>query len=397
MLANFFNDDSFLETYNVLFIYRWTQAYEEGFHKRVFKDIDHIPLRLYDHHDLYNSTDKIQNRYIRKTIKIVINLLLIKYIFLILNMIIFYKTIRKVHVDLVHINNGGYPGAYSTISMVIAARLCGIHRMVYVVNNIAAGYRSPERWLDYPFDRMVIGMVSIFITGSNFASNALKEILHVPSLKIMSIPNGIAPRNLTEVPEQVIKRLNLPKDRILFSVIAVLDERKGHIFLLKALYEIKKSHPDNMPYCILEGIGPTEELLRKYIQEHDLNGDVMFIRNESHIFNLINASDCIILPSIRNEDFPNIILESMSLGKAVIASNIAGIPEQLDQMQSGILVEPQDIQGLVSAIRLVTEDSDLRASLGKNAKIKFDEFYTQKKAIKHYCELYLKLDSEMQI
>jgi glycosyltransferase involved in cell wall biosynthesis len=395
MLANFFNDTQFTDTYDILFIYRWTQAYEEGFQKRVFGDIDHIPLRLHDHYDLYNSVDKFRNRYLRKAIKIGINILMIKYIFLILNTIMLYRTIRNRHIDMVHINNGGYPGAYGTISMVIAARLGGIRHVVYVVNNIAVGYRSPERWLDYPFDRIVVRMVSVFITGSNYAGNTLRKILRIPPEKILSIPNGIAKRTVTETREQIIARLHIPGDRPLLSVIAVLDERKGQIFLLQALSEIKKSHPPIMPYCVIEGKGPTEALLRKFTCEHDLEDDILFVRNEPQIFNLINASDCIILPSIRNEDFPNIILESMSLGKAVIASNISGIPEQLDHMRSGILTEPQDIHGLVAAIRLISEDAALRNTLGKNAKMKFDEFYTDKKAIKQYCKIYTKLDTEV--
>jgi len=43
----------------------------------------------------------------------------------------------------------------------------------------------------------------------------------------------------------------------------------------------------------------------------------------------MNASDCITLPSIRDEDLPNVILEAMYLGKPIIASNLAGIPRKL--------------------------------------------------------------------
>jgi len=394
MLANFFNDERFTRTYNILFFYRWTPAYEKGFQKRVHSDIDHIPLRLYDHYDLYSFADKVRNTYLRKAVKAGINLLLVKYVFLILNTIILYRIVRTRNIDLVHVNNGGYPGAYSTLAMVMAARLCGIQRIVYVVNNIAVGYRSPERWLDYLFDRIVVYFVSVFITGSAYAGRALRAALHIPVERMAAIPNGIAPRIITETREQVITRLNIPSNRVILSIIAVLDERKGHIFLLGALSAIKKSHPRLMPFCVIEGIGLEEEHLKTFVREHDLEGDVMFIQNEPYIFNLINASDCIILPSIRDEDFPNTILESMSLGKAVIASNISGIPEQLDHMRSGILTEPRDIRGLAVAIQQVCENPGLRASLGTMAKIKFDEYYTHEKAIKQYCEIYTNLTRE---
>jgi len=281
--------------------------------------------------------------------------------------------------------------------MVMAAKLCGISRIVYVVNNIAVGYHSPERWLDYFFDRVIIRWVTVFITGSNYAAEKLKTTLDIPKDKIRCIHNGIAPRRVTETREQVIQRLGLPDSRLILSVIAVLDERKGHIFLLKALEEIKKTHHDNsMPFCIVEGTGPSEAFLKKYVDEKNLSNDVLFLSHEPQIFNLINASDCIILPSIKNEDFPNIILESMSLGKAIVASNFSGIPEQIEHMKSGILTEPGNVSNLTAAIKILIENQDMRTLLGKNAKIRFEEFFTDKKAIIQYCKMYHKLIEKRQ-
>lgn len=112
MLANFFNDKNLIDTYKILFIYRWTPAYEAGFNKRVANKIENIPVRLYDHYDLYNSIDTINWISLRKPLKIFVNLLLIKYLFLFLNTITLFRIIRKRRVDMLHVNNGGYPGAY---------------------------------------------------------------------------------------------------------------------------------------------------------------------------------------------------------------------------------------------------------------------------------------------
>jgi len=397
MLANFFNDPDLIDTYQILFMYRWNPRYEEGYKRRVVNDIETIPVRLYDHYDLYNSIDTINWVSLHKPLKILVNLLLIKYLFLFLNTVTLFRIIRKRRVDLLHINNGGYPGAYSTISMVMAAKLCGISRIVYVVNNIAVGYHSPERWLDYFFDRAIIRWVTVFITGSNYAAEKLRTTLNVPEDKIRCIHNGIVPRSVTETREQVIQRLGLPDSRLILSVIAVLDERKGHIFLLKALEEIKKTYHDNsMPFCIIEGTGPSEAFLKKYVECNNLSKDVLFLSHEPQIFNLINASDFIILPSIKNEDFPNIILESMSLGKAIIASNFSGIPEQIENMKSGFLIEPGNVSSLTNAINVIIEDPDMRIRLGKNAKIRFGELFTNKKAINQYCKMYHGLIEESQ-
>jgi len=396
MLANFFNSKDFLESYNVSFIYRYTPEYENGLNKRVFTPIEKIPVHIYDHYELYNLADSIRWKIFHKPLKIILNLMLIKYIYLFVNIISLKKKVRRSKIDILHVNNGGYPGAYSTIAMVFAAKLCGIRRVVFVVNNIANGYHSPERWLDYFFDQRLIRGVSVFVTGSQYAGNLLHENLRVPQSKIACIHNGIASRAITETREQVIQRLGITENRLIFSVIAVLEERKGQIYFLKALKQFKDKYgTSGMPICIIEGTGIDEKSLKSFVREQELGKNVLFIPHETQILNLINASDCIILPSVKNEDFPNIILESMSLSKPIIASNFSGIPEQIEHMKSGILVKPRDVSGLMDAIKIIVDNKDLRITLGKNAQMRFNNLFTEKIAIERYGELYKQLIEEI--
>lgn len=398
MLANFFNSKEFLESYNVSFIYRYTPEYENGMNKRIFTSIEKIPVHIYDHFDLYNLADSIRWKICHKPLKILINLLLIKYIFLFVNIIKLRKMLQKTKIDILHVNNGGYPGSYSAIAMVFAAKLCGVQRIIFVVNNIAQGYQSPERWLDYLLDRVVIKRVAVFVTGSQYAGHKLHKNLGVPQSKISCIHNGITGRVVTETREQVIQRLGIPKNRLFFSVIAILDERKGQMYLFQALKLFKDTYgTKEMPFCIIEGTGKDEKRLKHFVKEQELENNVLFIPYEMQIFNLMNASDFIILPSVKNEDFPNIILESMSLCKPIIASNFSGIPEQIEHMKSGILVKPKDIPGLMDAIKKIVGSKDLRITLGKNAKMRFDNEFTEKIAIEHYNELYKHLIEEMPL
>ena len=86
----------------------------------------------------------------------------------------------------------------------------------------------------------------------------------------------------------------------------------------------------------------------------------------NNIFDLINASDVIILPSIENEDFPNIIIEAMSLGKPTIGSKIAGIPEQIDHNKNGYLINPKDDKDLLKKIIKISNKKKLK-SFSNNA------------------------------
>lgn len=385
MLANFFNDDSLAGRYRITFVYRYSARYESGFRERVKKVVDSVPLKLLN---IGDYTGDIAFKPARLAIKTVFSLFLVKYWFILWNTIVLYRVFRKEGIGLLHINNGGYPGAYSCMSAVFAARLAGIKRVVYVVNNVAFSYRSFRRWLDYPLDRFVAGTVSVFITGSEYARARLVHVLRLPFGKALSIHNGIQPRAVTEGREEVLRRLGVEQGRLLIVAVAVLEERKGHVYLLKAVQRLIGQGYGAGITVIIEGSGTLLESLKAFVIEAGLSENVRFIGNEANVFNLLNAADVVVLPSIADEDFPNVVIEAMCLGKVVIASRISGTPEQIAHMESGILVEPMDVHGLADAVRLVADDEHLRNRLGRNAADRFREKFSAKAAVEKYCKLY---------
>jgi glycosyltransferase involved in cell wall biosynthesis len=388
MLALFLADSRFRASLDISFTYRYSPRYEEGLAKRVPARGGSIPVHVFDHYDLYNYIDRTVSYSLRRPLKILVNIFLIKYIYMVINTWTLYRHFSRQGADLLHVNNGGYPGAYSTVAAVFAGRLAGIRRIVYVINNIPAGYRSPERWLDYPLDRLLISLVTRFVTGSGFTRERAMRTLNIPPEKIQSIHNGIVPRPVTETRSQLIARLGLPEPSFLLSVVANLEERKGHRCLFEAVRYLRDSYPGHaLPLCLIEGTGPLGEELVGAVRDMGIGGHVVFIAHEENIFNLMNASDCIILPSIRDEDLPNVILEAMSLGKPVIASRLAGIPEEIDE-SSGILFPPGDYRELAEGIRKLMDDESLRVSLGIGAKDRFIGNFTHEKALKQYFTLY---------
>ena len=80
--------------------------------------------------------------------------------------------------------------------------------------------------------------------------------------------------------------------------------------------------------------------------------------------NFIGAMDLIVLPSVGYEDFPNVVLEAMRLGKPVIASRIAGTPEQVIDEVTGLLVPPGAPADLSAAIHRVAKDPALQKAWG---------------------------------
>jgi glycosyltransferase involved in cell wall biosynthesis len=351
-----------------------------------------MPVRLID---ISDYAGKISYRPAGFLLKVLSSLLLMRYWAVLCNTFILYRIFRKERIDLLHINNGGYPGAYSCMSAVFAAKMAGIRTVVYVVNNVAIPYRNVSRVPDYPFDRLVSRFVSVFITGSEYARKALEQVLRLPASKTRSIHNGIAGRPITETCDKVRRRLGITDEQVVIGIVAILEKRKGHRYLIEAMHLFKQTLPSgSLPLVLIEGTGPELQRLIGQVRQAGLSDEVRFIGTESDIFNLMNAVDVIVLPSISHEDFPNVVLEAMSLGKAVIASNLSGVPEQIVQEESGLLVEPMDVRGLSGAIRKVLMDPQLRIKLGNQASRRFFELFRSDVAVNNYRRLYLDLLSK---
>jgi glycosyltransferase involved in cell wall biosynthesis len=389
MLVNFFQDGTFMNEFQVTFTYRYSPSYETGFRKRVQSGVRAMPVHLLDVSDY---ADKLSYRPAGFLLKVLSSLLLMRYWAVLCNAFVLYRIFRKERIDLLHVNNGGYPGAYSCMSAVFAAKMTGIRNIVYVVNNVAIPYRFGLRMLDYPFDLLVSRFVSVFITGSDYARRALEQILRLPASKTQSIHNGIAGRPITETRDKVRRRLGITDERVVMGVVAVLEERKGHRYLIEAMQVLKQTVPAGpLPLVLIEGTGPELQRLTEQVRQAGLSEEVRFIGTESDIFNLMNAVDVIVLPSISHEDFPNVVLEAMSLGKTVIASNLSGIPEQIVHEESGLLVNPMDVRGLADALHRVLVDPQLRLELGNKASLRFSEFFRSDVAVDNYRRLYLNL------
>lgn len=385
MLANFFNDVELGNSFRLTFSYRHTPEYEEGFRSRVKTNIQTYPLHMLDFTEALN---RLPQNSLKIPCKFVFHLLL-KYLCILWNTLILFFLFGRDKIDILHINNGGYPGAYSCLAAVLAARIRGIPTIIYVVNNIATPYSRISRWMDYLPDRLVVGGVTRFICGSVQASLALRQVLDLNVDQVINLPNGIASRLVTETKAQVFDRLGLSQDRFYLGIVAILEERKGHKYLLEAMQMLKsKELGTKMPMLLIEGTGPLEQHLKEFVQQAGLIDDVKFIGTEEQVFNLMNAVDVIVLPSVANEDFPNVILEAMSLGKPVIASRMCGIPEQIEHEQSGLLVEPRDVDGLSNAITCIVQNETLRTKISRNALDRFYKLFSSHVSVKRYNQLY---------
>lgn len=389
MLANFFNSTEFRNTFVLSFSYRRTALYDEGLARRVHAPVEMHAFAFPDLSELEAlpaAWPRLFKRIIMAMLRWFLLLPLLSY-----EVCLLYRLFRRLQPDVLHINNGGYPGGLSTRAAALAGWLARVPVVIMVVNNMAVGYQRFSRWLDYPVDRLVACAVDIFVTGSQAASVRLGEIMRLPAHQLMAIHNGIAPRAHRESTVETRQRLGLSEGvGVVFGVVALLIPRKGHRVLLEALAQLRTA--GQLPFgrltVLIEGSGPLREELMAFVHTNALADSVRFVGNEANVVDFMAALDVLVLPSIQDEDFPNVILEAMALAKPVIATRLAGTPEQVIDGETGLLVEPANPSKLAAAIMQLCSDGDARARMGQAAATRFSNCFTDKISLQNYSSFY---------
>jgi glycosyltransferase involved in cell wall biosynthesis len=180
---------------------------------------------------------------------------------------------------------------------------------------------------------------------------------------------------------------------VVFGVAALLVPRKGHHVLIEAVMKLinKNKFLRGKFKILIAGSGPMKQSLVDFIEINNLNDCINFVGFQENIGEFMSVIDVLILPSIRDEDFPYVILEAMSKGKPVIASHLAGTPEQVVQNVTGILVKPCNLHELENAIFKLINDSILRIDMGRAALERYENNFTDKIALDNYISLYKEL------
>lgn len=310
---------------------------------------------------------------------------------------VLYRLLRVRRPDILHVNNGGYPAALSARAAVIAGRFAGVPRVLMTVNNLAEDYRRPDRQLEFPLDRVVARCVNVFTTGSWAAATRLRQVLRLAEGRSLPIANGGDLRAPTETVAQTRDRLGLTDGgRVAFGIVGLLEPRKGHLVLLEAVRRLVAQSAQARRFVLFVlGDGPLRGELERVVADEGLSEYCRFLGHEPNGLNIISALDVLVLASIAHEDFPNVILEAMGMGKPVISTRIAGTAEQVADGETGLLVPPGDPEALWHAVERLLVDEPTRRAMGRAGRARFQERFTAEVSARRYAALYDSLLEEV--
>jgi glycosyltransferase involved in cell wall biosynthesis len=128
---------------------------------------------------------------------------------------------------------------------------------------------------------------------------------------------------------------------------------------------------------LLVGYGPLKTKMMRLVHERGLDRFVRFVGplSRDDVAEVLGGAGIFVLPSL-SEGMPLALLEAMSCGNAVVASNIGGVAEIIKDYDNGVLVPPRNAKELASSILMLLRDDGLRRKLARNAREAVDLEYS---------------------
>ncbi|MCM3698262.1 glycosyltransferase family 4 protein [Paenibacillus macerans] len=222
------------------------------------------------------------------------------------------------------------------------------------------------------------------IVPSRWLKEYLVDNFHVPSEKLVVIPNGIDVPYFRELMmrQTSIKR---PKNKIVFASVARLAYEKGIACLLDALGKLNATRDDWNLWLI--GEGPLQQELKEQCETLKISNQVKFLGSRDDVPALLKQADMFLLSSIQ-ETFGYSILEAQLAGVPVIVPKTGGISEVVHHKKTGLFFPTGDSEALLANIKLLLADNKLKTNIIEQAKLtastKFSTTTTTKKVLDIY-------------
>jgi len=278
----------------------------------------------------------------------------------------FAKNRDRYGIPLISFLQGAGPSLAITMIKVAFSRRC---------MPIAEALRISLMYLVHYFVLQLPTLIGsdLIICASDHVSESVKKWYPVKKKRVITVMNGVDASvfspNVHER-NKLRKRLGIEDKEFVLMTSGTISKEKGHHLAVEALNTLLKQN-NNLKLMIV-GCGDYTTSLSKLIDRFGLKSNVIlagFVPNES-ISNYYNAADIYMLPTLRAEGLPFALIEAMSIGLPIIASKMGGIPNIMEDGKEGLLINPGDINDMVSKILILLKDRILSEELGARARSK---------------------------
>ena len=308
------------------------------------------------------------------------------------------RFIRKEGISIVHTHS-----VRSNLIGRLAASMTKTACVTHVHSPILRDFNDRKRcYLNEIIDRTTRPIARQFIT----VSDSLKQELitrGVPKKKVVTLHNGIDIDGFRTTETNgwtrtgIREEFGIGQNAQIIIVVALLRPRKGIEILIRALRSVKMKIPDVHLLVVgsdsMSEVPNYREKLERLAVELGVRSCITFTGYRKDVARILPQCDVMALPSLFGEGLPMVILEAMSEGLPVIATNVEGIPEIINPNQNGILVEPGDTEALARGLINLLMKADLRRAIIPAARATIRDSFTSaiqaQKLQKIYFDIFL--------
>lgn len=293
------------------------------------------------------------------------------------------RGIRQVRPDIVHSRN------WAAVEAVPAARCFHGCAVVHSEHGLERDAGANEPWRRNWFRRLAYELADRVLSVSYHLRDLHARRTGFAADRISVIHNGVDGQRF--FPDQGMRRaarqeLGIADGEFCIGCVGNLLPVKDHATVLKALEAL---WTDLKAWRLLiVGEGPERAALERFIRDHpDWKARVTLLGTSTRIPELLNALDLYVLPSIA-EGISNSLLEAMSSGLPVIATDTGGNTEVVTDGKSGFLFPVGDFRRLRELILMLHADDELRRELGQGARLRVEEEFSIDSMVFKYDQIY---------
>lgn len=300
------------------------------------------------------------------------------------------RLFRRLRPDIVHTHNPK-PGVYGRL----AARLAGVP---VVVNTVHGLYASPDdhfvrRAIVYSLERAA-SVCSHAELVQSVEDLAVLERLRVPRHKLQLLGNGVDLERFRPRPEKAAasrRALGVTGDCVVAGVVGRLVWEKGFAELFEAAARLRHTRPD----VVVVVVGPMDGAKSGALTESDLAraralGNVDFLGERRDVEALYAGFDLFVLPSHR-EGFSRSAMEASASGLPVVATDIRGCRQVVEDGHTGLLVPVRDAASLAHAIETLARDQPRRRAMGGAGRVRAETDFDDRRVVARTLETYRRL------
>ena len=230
------------------------------------------------------------------------------------------------------------------------------------------------------------------IANSSYTKDLMNASLEIEASLIEIIHPGIdIYRNF--ISDQDRKNVNnIIKNRSpVITTLARVEQRKGHIFILKALIELKKHYPDIL--YLIAGQGPYLKKIIEYTKHNQIENNVKFLGwiTEPEKSLILQNSDLFVMTPLSVgesiEGFGMAYIDASFHGLASIGTDSGGVKDAILHNETGLLCEEGNQKMITNSILKLLKDHKLREKMGESGRRRAEQSYSWKNKINEYLKV----------